>query len=137
MPDTVIARINELAEGGPYYFIFIDRKGYIIVDSDITGVDTSGNQEQKQTQLTKDIEVNPPKYIPDVDLATNPNNKANTPEDNSNTLEPPQLLKIMRTKGDINQNISPEPVQSSRTTNNISEPKHDIPGVHRDTRTRN
>ena len=43
MPDTVIARINELTIGDPEQFIFTDRKGRIIVDENLTGVDTSGN----------------------------------------------------------------------------------------------
>ena len=45
MPDTAIARVNELAKGEPGHFIFTDRKGHIIVDVELTGVETSGNQE--------------------------------------------------------------------------------------------
>ena len=59
MPETVISRVNELAKGEPYNFIFIDRKCRIIGYSDITVLDTSLNQEPPQTQLLDDIEVTP------------------------------------------------------------------------------
>ena len=57
VPDTVIARLNELAKGEPEHFIFADRKVHIIGDANLTGVDTSGNQEPPQTQVLDDIEV--------------------------------------------------------------------------------
>ena len=44
MPYTVIARVNELAKGEPETFMFTDRKGRIIGDAEITGVDTIVNQ---------------------------------------------------------------------------------------------
>ena len=44
IPDTVIALVNELSKGEPEHFIFTDLKVRIIGDSDITGVDTSGNR---------------------------------------------------------------------------------------------
>ena len=55
VPDTVIARLNELAKGEPEHFIFADRKVHIIGDANLTGVDTSGNQEPPQTQVLDDI----------------------------------------------------------------------------------
>ena len=48
MPDTVIARVNDLAKGEPEHFIFTDRKCRIIGYAELTGVDTSGYQEQKK-----------------------------------------------------------------------------------------
>ena len=96
-------------------------------------MDTSGDQETQQVQLldyievTPHIEVTPPEVIPDIDIAINPNNEATTPEDTPNTLEPPQLLESLGTTGDI-------PVQAPPTTQNIVQPKHDIPGVLRSTR---
>ena len=120
---------------GTKTIIFTDWKVRIIGDAELTGVDTIGDQELPQTQLLDDtevtphIEVTPPEAIPDIDLATNHNNEATTPEDTPNTLEPPQLLKSLGTTGDI-------PFQSSPTTHNIFQPKHDILGVHRSTRVR-
>ena len=55
IPETFIPRVNELAKGEPEHFIFIDWKDFIIEDSELTGVDTSGNQELPQTQLLDDI----------------------------------------------------------------------------------
>ena len=113
-------------------------------------METSGNQEPQQTQFTKDIEVTPSEAIPDVELAINTNNKSTTPEYTPNTniiiytnnethkdtIEPPQPLESPGTTGDINQNISHEPVQSAPTTQNIVQPKHDIPLLCRSTRKR-
>ena len=59
MPDTVISRVNKPEKGEPENFIFTDQKGRIIGDANITGVDTSGNQEPQQTQLPDDIEETP------------------------------------------------------------------------------
>ena len=107
MPDTVISRVNELAKGEPYNFIFIDRKCRIIGYSDITVLDTSVNQEPPQTQLLDDIEVTPyiyvtpPEDMPDIDLAIYTNNESTKLEDTPNTLEHPQLLKSLDTTGDI------------------------------------
>ena len=56
-PDTVIPRVNELEKREPDHFIFTDRKGRIIGDAELTGVETGGNQEPPQTQLTNEIEV--------------------------------------------------------------------------------
>ena len=55
VPDTVIARLNELAKGEPEHSIFIDQNIHIIGDANLTGVDTSGNQEPPQTQVLDDI----------------------------------------------------------------------------------
>ena len=44
MSDTVIYRVNDLEKGYPEHFVLTNQKGRIIGDSDITGVDTSGNQ---------------------------------------------------------------------------------------------
>ena len=48
MPDTFIARLNELEKGGQEHFIFTDRKGRIIEDAELTGVDKSGNQDPQK-----------------------------------------------------------------------------------------
>ena len=48
MPYTVISQVNELAKGEPEHFIFTDRKGRIIEDAELTGVDKSGNQDPQK-----------------------------------------------------------------------------------------
>ena len=120
---------------GTRIFVFTHQKGRIIGDAKLTGVDTSVNQEPPQTQLLENIEVTTHigvrslEDIPYIDLAINPNNEETTPKDTPKTLEPPQLLKSLGTAGDI-------PVQEFPTTQNISQPKHDIPGERRSTRVR-
>ena len=59
IPDTIIARVNEIEKGEPETFIFTDCKVRIIGDSELTGVDTSVNQEPQKNQLPNDIEVTP------------------------------------------------------------------------------
>ena len=48
MPDTIIARVNELTKGEPEQFVFIDRKGRIIGDAELTGLGRSGNEESQK-----------------------------------------------------------------------------------------
>ena len=67
-------------------------------------------------EVNPHIEVTPPEAIPDIDLAINPNNKATKPEDTTNNLEPPQLIKSLGTTRDI-------PFQASTTTQNMIQPK--------------
>ena len=57
IPDTVVSRVNDLEKGEPEHFIFTYQKGRLIVDAELTGMETSGNQEPPQTQILYDIEV--------------------------------------------------------------------------------
>ena len=39
MPDSVIKRVNTLGKDQPEHFIFTDRKGRLIGENELTGVD--------------------------------------------------------------------------------------------------
>jgi hypothetical protein len=49
MPDIVIKRIKEMAKGQPEDLIFTDRKGQLIADDEIPGVDGDENEHPKTT----------------------------------------------------------------------------------------
>ena len=92
-------------------------------------MDTSGNQEPQQNQLTEDIEVTPPKAIKDIDLAIKPNKKSTTPEDTPNTNI------VINTNNKTHQDTleTPQPLESpgkqetSTKTIHLNHSKHSQP----------
>ena len=51
MPQTVIKRVEDLAHGEPEHFVFTDRKGRLIGEIEITGVDNENNADANQNEL--------------------------------------------------------------------------------------
>ena len=121
MPDTVIARVNEIAKDQPELFTFTDRKGRAIVDVEIPGVDHG--DEDEEVQGPENVE---PELLPKVDL-----NDTETEE--TEALAEPLTIETpieVETVNDDVEHVPVVPEEESRQEELPATPV-EIPGVRR------
>jgi hypothetical protein len=59
MPDTVIARVNALGKNQPEQLVFADRKGQLLGDVELPGVDGDEETETPQVETVEDDDLDP------------------------------------------------------------------------------
>jgi hypothetical protein len=129
MPDTVIARVNQLSKDEPEQFVFTDHNGRVIGDIELPGVDGDGNHTP-QDLLHNEAE--------NIDLEIAPNNE--TEEEEVPSEPTPRIPHIeVETVNDAEE-IDVEPALTPvAPAPAVPEPTADpeqIPGVRRSTRVR-
>ena len=127
IPDTVIARVNELSWNEPDRFIFIDRRDRPIGDintirEDRDSVDNNGNNSLQDPthkfQATEKAEEEP--IIPDPNIDLEINHKTNTEQLQAPKESPEDPITVT--------------VQLSTTTEEGNRPNHPSTGVRRSSR---
>ena len=149
MPDTVIDRVNALGAKQPELLTFTDRKGRIIGDNQIPGVDLDEQPAEEPAEEPEEPEPTPAQLIEDLDYHP-PNSEP--PEDATDdaptgiiTEEPP-LLPVHEQPTEVEPPVvndePPLPTPATTTTDETApanvptEPTVETTGVRRSTRTR-
>jgi Reverse transcriptase (RNA-dependent DNA polymerase) len=135
MPDTVITRVETLAEGQPTEFTFKDRKGRIIGDTELTGVDPDADHPDTYDILSEDeSDILSERSDTDPDIEQQHTDLDNTNQyevDHQNdplpTIDPPPVTNEPTP-------VVPQPPQP--VDHDASTHRAQITGVRRSTRTR-
>jgi hypothetical protein len=144
MPDTVIARVNELGKGQPEELVFTDRRGRLIGDVELPGVDegqmdvplTATEPPQHQIEaIENDV---PAEFVEDdLDIDDNLGYESDT---DPVPAAPPVKVEPDDTVGDAQPTNVPVEDPVPATVDNLPAPAPEnpveIPGVGRPTRNR-
>jgi hypothetical protein len=132
MPDTVIARVNELGKNEPEQFVFTDRSGRLIGDIELPGVDGDTNETPQEPLNDDDVEVE----ANDLDVAPNNETEEEAVQEEPTPIEPRIQVETVNDFEEVNE----EPVHApDAPAPEVPEPvaaPEEIPGVRRSTRVR-
>jgi hypothetical protein len=133
MPDTVIARVNELGRDEPEQFVFTDRSGRQIGDIELPGVD--GDENETPHELIPQALLND--EVENIDLEITPNNEteeeAIPPE--PHPIEPQIQVETVNDDDEVYEEPARAPdVPAPAAVPEPAAPPEEIPGVRRSTR---
>ncbi len=126
MPDTVIARVNELGKAEPEQFVFTDRSGRQIGDIELPEVD--GDNETPQEIIPQEL-LN--EEVENVDLEITPTEEEAISPEPHPIEEPPIQVETVND----NDEVHGEPARApDAPAPEPAAPPEEIPGVRRSTR---
>ena len=135
MPDTVVARVNELGKNEPEQFVFADRSSRLIGDNELPGVDGDENETpQDEDDVVQDLDH--ASVIEEMDLETAPHDETEEaatrvqPAPAEPFVEPRTKVETANEDGQVKREPAQAKVDPATMPDATAAPEA-IPGVRR------